>query len=416
MHPLGVDDATAVSWLHRRIGVGLSPDELDAARARGIETELAAIGETGGATDPWDGVDVPADPKTPTSERVRVIAAWLDHMATSSTPLVDRLAWMLHGWLVSGMDKARSPLLMAQQVRLFRSAGTGSFPDLLRDVATDPAMLWYLDGRDSTGAAPNENFSRELMELFALGVGNYTEDDVKAGARALSGWTVSATDTQATFKPRRHDDTPQPFLGRSAHDVGSVIDAVVAQDAHPRFVARRVAREVLGTTDDTVVDVLVDTYEQSDRRLGPLVVGAARLGIEGRVEPGPVVLGPVPWLVMARRSTGATPPVTAVADGLRAAGQIPWFPPNVAGWPGGSAWFASATVVARAQLAVAIAHATAGDHPTMAAATDGDLDALADRLGASSGFAAPSADALRAAPDPHTRLTLALVSPEVVLA
>jgi uncharacterized protein (DUF1800 family) len=412
-----VDDATAVTWLHRRIGFGLSSDELDAARARGIEAELAGIADSSGATDPWEGTDVPADPKTPTPERVRVIAAWLDHMTTTSTPLVDRVAWMLHGWLVSGMDKVRSPLLMAQQVRLFRSAGTGSYPDLLRAVAVDPAMLWYLDGRDSTGTAPNENFSRELMELFALGVGNYTEDDVKAGARALSGWTLSPTDPQATFRPRRHDDSPQPYLGRTVHDVGTVIDAVVAQDAHPRFVARRVAREVLGTTDDTVVDLLVDAYEQADRRLGPLVVGAARLGVEGRVEPSPVVLAPVPWLVMARRATGSTPPVTAVAEGLRAAGQVPWFPPNVAGWPGGTAWFASSTVVARAQLAGSIAGATTEAHPTMVAAADGDLDALADRLGASDGrFTGPTVAALQAAPDPRTRLALALVSPEVVLA
>jgi uncharacterized protein (DUF1800 family) len=413
-----VDDRTAVAWLHRRIGLGLSPDELDAARARGPEAELTAMaGEASGA-DPWAGVDVPSDPKATTPERVRVIGAWVDHLSTTTTPLTDRVAWMLHGWLVSGMDKVRSPRQMVEQVRLFRRAGTGPFPASLRAVTTDAAMLWYLDGRDSTAAAPNENHSRELLELFALGVGNYTEDDVKAGARALSGWTVGRDATEASFVARRHDDGPQRYLGRDGvHDVDGMIAAVVAHDAHPGFVARRVAREVLGTTDDATVARIVDVYEGEGRRLGPTVVGAARLALAADADPAPVVLAPVPWLAMARRATGAAPAGPAVADGLRAAGQIPLLPPNVAGWPSGTAWFASSTVVARAQLATAVVRSTAEGHPTMVAAADGDLDGLATHLGVpAAAFGEATAGALRSAPDPRTRLALALTSPEVVVA
>jgi len=148
-----------------------------------------------------------------------------------------------------------------------------------------------------------------------------------------------------------------------------------------------------------------------------VVQTAARLAVEGGTDPAPVVLAPVPWLAMIRRSTGAAPPVAAVAKDLRAAGQIPMFPPNVAGWPGGKAWFASSTVVARADLAAAVAGATAQDHPTLDAARQGDLDALADRLGVPDArFSDPTAAALDAAPDPRTRLALALTSPEVVIA
>ncbi len=412
-----MDERAAVAWLHRRIGLGLSPAELAAARARGVEAELAELLQPVDGSDPWAGIDVPTDPRTGRAERVRVITAWLDHLSTTSTPMPDRLTWMLHGWLVSSMDKVRSPAQMVGQLRLFRAQGTGPFPALLRAVATDPAMLWYLDGTDSTAGAPNENFSRELLELFSLGVGSYGEADVQAGARALTGWSAGRTETEATFRPRRHDDTPQQYLGRSGvHDVDGVIAAATAQPDHPAFVARRVATEVLGSTDDGTVGALAAAYESGGRRLDALVQAAARMAIDGDVEPGPVVLAPVPWLAMARRSTGASPPVELVAKGLRAAGQIPMFPPNVAGWPGGRAWFASSTVVARAELAAAVAAATAEHHPTLDAARRGDLDALADRLGVPDArFSEPTAAALDGAPDPRTRLALALTSPEVVI-
>jgi uncharacterized protein (DUF1800 family) len=411
-----MDERAAVAWVHRRIGLGLSPDELDAARARGVDVELDRLAHPTDTSDPWAGVEVPTDPQATRAQRVTVIMAWVDHLATTTTPLLDRLAWTLHGWLVSSMDKVRSPAQMVGQIRLFREQGSGRFPDLLRAVATDPAMLFYLDGRDSTAGAPNENFSRELMELFALGVGAYGEDDVQAGARAFTGWTVGRRDTASTFRRARHDDSPQQYLRQAGvHDVDTALASVTAQPAHPAFVATRLAREVLGVDDAETVGALTGAYEAGDRRLDAVVLAAARLGVAG--SPAPVVLGPVPWLAMARRATGASPPVGEVAKGLQAAGQIPMFPPNVAGWPRGEVWFASSTVVARANLAAAVARSTDPGHPTLAAAGSGDLDALADHLGVPTGrFGEATAGALRSAADPRTRLALALTSPEMVIA
>jgi uncharacterized protein (DUF1800 family) len=412
-----MDDRAAVAWLHRRIGLGLSPAELDTARSRGADAELARLVSPGDPVDPWASVDVPTDPKAARADRIRPITAWLDHLSTTSTPMLDRLAWILHGWLVSSMDKVRSPAQMVGQIRLYRAQGAGPFPDLLRAVATDPAMLWYLDGTHSTAGAPNENFAREMLELFSLGVGTYGEADVQAGARALTGWTAGRADTQSSFRPRRHDDTAQQYLGRSGvHDLDSVIAAATAQPAHRGFVARRVAREVLGVSDDDTVEALAAAYGAADLRLDAVVQAAARMAIQGDAEPAPVVLAPVPWLAMARRSTGASPPDGVVLQALRAAGQVPMLPPNVAGWPGGKAWFASSTVVARADLATAVAAATADDHPTLDAARQGDLDALADRLGLPGArFSDPTAAALDGAPDPRTRLALALTSPEMLI-
>jgi len=268
-------------------------------------------------------VEVPADPKATGAQKTAVVAAWVDHLAATTTPFVDRAAWLLHGWLFSAMDKARSPAQMASQIRLFRTAGRGSFPELLRAVTTDPAMLVYLDGRESTGSAPNENFGRELLELFALGVGDYVEADVKAGARALTGWTTGAGEVTAVFRRNRHDDTPQRYLGTDGvHDVDTVIAAAVAHPAHPRFVARRVAREVLGTVEDAVVGRLAEVYDDNGRRLDAVIAAAVRLGLEGAGSS--VVLAPVPWLAMARRAAaGGVVAVTIIGCESGQSGHSP---------------------------------------------------------------------------------------------
>ena len=129
--------------------------------------------------------------------------------------------------------------------------GLGDFRTLLRAVTLDSAMLVYLDGTDSRKGDVNENYGRELLELFALGVGNYSEDDVRAGAAALTGWHVYRRDTTVSFQPRIHDDTPQHYLGRDGvHDVDSVIDAVVDHEACAPFIAGKLARAILGPAVD----------------------------------------------------------------------------------------------------------------------------------------------------------------------
>ena len=411
-----MDDDASVALLHRKLGFGLGPDQLDGARGRGFESELAELLDPSGMVDPWAGVEVPTDPGSAKDARVAVVVAWIEHLCATTTPGVDRMAWMLHGWLVSSMDKVRSPAQMVNQLRTYRAIGFGSFPELLRHVTTDPAMLTYLDGRQSTGGAPNENYARELLELFALGVGAFTEADVKAGARALTGWTVRRGETESAFVPRRHDDTPVTYLGiPGVHDVDTVVAAVAEQPAHASFVAARVAREVLGSDEPEVVAELARAYTDGGRRLDAVIDAAA--GIVGRGGSPPAVLGPVPWLVIARRATGATLRPGPMVRGLKAAGQVPLYPPNVAGWPGGPAWFATATVVARANLAADLAAAAPEGHPTLVAAAGTDLDALAHRLGLPEQTFGPStADALRAVTDPRGRLALALVSPEFVIA
>ena len=413
-----MEERDAVAWLHRRAGFGLPPAELRAAVERGAAAELDRLldpaGAGGAPTDyPWDDEQLPIDPRD-SGSKFYAVGGWIEAMATTDRPLVDRMAWLWHGHFVSALDKVRVARYMVDQARLFRSAGLGDFATLVRAVTIDTAMLVYLDLRTSTGQQPNENYSRELLELFTLGEGNYTEDDVQAGARALTGWALAPGETTAQFVPRRHDDSPQRFLGADGvHDLDTVVAAVMAHAAMPTFIARTVAGELLGVADDEVVAPLAAEFA-ADLDVRSLVRATLLAGLAGAT--APIVLGPLPWYVIARRVTGAVPRPRDAGLMLRMAGQIPMLPPNVAGWPGGPAWFGASSLVARANLAALLAAATP-DGEVLAAAEGDDADLLADVLGLpSTGFADESIAALAAAPAGRDRLAVALITPEFMIA
>ena len=416
---MSMDERAAVSWLHRRVGFGLEPAALDAAVARGSAAEIERLLSPGSvsaavAADPWNDGDFPLERDR--TQALHAIRTWLDAMVSTETPAVDRIAWLWHGHFVSALDKVKLARLMVDQIRLFRSAGLGSFADLLRAVTIDPAMLLYLDGTDSTGDSPNENYGREVLELFTLGVGNYTEEDVKRGAVALTGWKVRPRLGTAEFIASRHDDAVHTYLGADGvHDVDTVLAAIMQQPALPTFIASTVAAEVLGTIDPAVVAPLASAFATSGFEIAALVRTALQAGIAGQSQP--IVLAPVPWLVMAQRVTGGSVTAKTALSGLRTAGQVPMTPPNVAGWPGGAAWFGSSTVVARTTLAAAVATAAPADNPARAAAGGDDFDALANALGiVTRTFDAASITALSAATPGPQRLALALCAPEFVLA
>ncbi|HEY4333464.1 MAG TPA: DUF1800 family protein [Ilumatobacteraceae bacterium] len=415
-----MNDHDAVAWLHRRFGFGLAPDQLAAAVARGPQAESQrllqmATSATPAAADPWDDTKLPYDPKDQPSRKY-AIDTWLSSLIATTDPLRDRMAWFWHGHFVSALDKVRTARLMVDQVRLFKSAGIGDFAALLKAVTIDPAMLIYLDGGTSTGDAPNENYGREVMELFTLGVGNYAEADVQAGAKALTGYRMTPRLTAARFVARNHDDAPQHYLGiDGVHDVDTFVAAIMQQPSMPTFIAGALAGELLGTRDATTVGSLGQGFAAASFNLAELVSAAMTAGLSGAS--GAVILAPVPWYVIASRVTGATVPAATALALLRGAAQVPMLPPNVAGWPGGQAWFASGTVVARTNLALAVAANIPPASAALTAATGSDLDALAAALGlAESPWSAATQAALHAAVAPKERLTLALVSPEFVIA
>jgi uncharacterized protein (DUF1800 family) len=415
-----MDERRRVARLHRRFGFGLTGGELTAAIGRGAEVEADRLlnpQKHGLATsdDPFLWLDLAYVAGGNRKTALRAADAWLGRMVTSSRPAHERMAWFWHGLLVSSVSKVKSAEAMAEQIRLFWTLGLGRLPALLKAVAIDPAMLAYLDGKDSTKGSPNENFGRELLELFALGVGNYTEADVQAGARALTGWTVRMRQNTATYVPRLHDDSPQSFLGaRAVHDVDSVIAAVTSHAACGPYLTRRLAASALGSrVADATVESAAAAFVASGLDIAVLLRSLADAHLAG-VDGGPIVLGPVPWLVMAQRATGARLQPEQRINGLRAAGQIPLVPPNVAGWPGGSAWSTSATLVGRLNLALVVAKATPPDAAALVAATRGDYPSLSLALGLPGELNPSTIAGLSSVTDGFSRLALALVSPEFV--
>jgi uncharacterized protein (DUF1800 family) len=425
----------AVAWLHRRAGWGLAPGELDARAADGVAATIDRLVDPDGhgvptSPDPWADVDLtlPAvGPHTSQADRAQLrarareqteqsIEAWLDHLVATPRPLMEWMAWFWHGHFVSGIDKVNFPSLMVQQLRTYRSLALAPFPKLVRAATVDAAMLLYLDGATSTGDSPNENYGRELLELFTLGIGNYTENDVQAGARALTGWTVRRRDGRSQFERGRHTDEQQTYLGVSGvHDVDTVVAAVTGHPQCAQFIAGKLAAAILGEgVDPGLVEQLATRFAASGLDTRVLVRGILEAGAIGKG--GDSVNEPVPWLVAAQRATGAQVSAGRRLQGLRAAGQLPFHPPNVAGWPVGTTWFGASTVVARYDLAAALAQGVSNDTPAFVAARSFDLDALADALGRPSGFTASTKAALaQVKSDRRSVLALALASPDLVV-
>lgn len=421
-----MDDRAAVAWLHRRIGFGLAPGELDRLAALGADTVLDRLLDpdahgVDAAPDPWADLDLRGyDPATATrDQRIAPIAAWLVAMVSTPRPLHEWIRWFWHGHLVSTLRVVRHPALLVDQLRLFGERGLDDLAGLLRAVTVDPAMLLYLDGATNQRGAINENYGRELLELFALGIGAYTEADVRAGATALTGWTVERGTGAARFVARRHDDTPQTYLGRSGvHDVDTVIDAVVAHPACAPFVAGRLVRAILGPDVDAgLVDRLGRDFAAGGLQLRPLVRAILEAGLDGAG--GALVQAPVPWLTSMVRATAApvVPALTAAGRRLEPAGQVPMQPPSVAGWAGGRWWLTSSAMVARLDMAAAVAAAAPASSPALVAAARADHGALASALGRPEGFVDGTVAGLReAAPaGARTVLAVAMAAPDVVL-
>ena len=410
-----MDDRARTAWLLRRAGFGAAAGELDQAPekilGRLIDPDRHGVAP---AADPWDNAVLAAPPSR--ELRLHAIDGWLERMRVTPRPLEERMAWVWHDHFATSLAKVRHPGLLVAQVRTIQRHALGSFPALVRAITVDSAMLLWLDGATSTGRRPNENYGRELLELFTVGLGAHTEDDVMAAARALTGWTVQRGTGKAVFARRRHDDTPQRLLGRHVHDVDTVVDAVCRAPACAPFVTAALARHLLGpaaAADAELVGDLAADFRRGGLQIRPLVRALLRAGLDR--DDTAVVEAPVPWLVRAERQTGARLSAPLRVAGLAASGQLPMAPPDVGGWPQYEAWLAAGTMVARASLAGAVAAAAPRTGAARSAARGRDAVKLALAVGRPSGFGAATRSAIRSAPDEISALAVALAAPDQVV-
>lgn len=277
---------------------------------------------------------------------------WLTAMADGPQPLVERMALFWHGHFAC---LARSPREASNYLEVLRQHGLGYFGDLLRGVSKSAAMLRYLNNIQNRKQHPNENFAREVMELFTLGRGHYTEQDVKEAARAFTGWAATFEGDQFIFRGGWHDRGTKTVLGRTGPWTGDdVIDILLEQPALAPFIARKIYRYFVNpTVDETRVQELAAYFKAHNLHIGKLMeylflqpwfYDEAHRGIK--------IKSPVDLLVQLMQYTElAFADARSLVVVQRALGQQLFHPPNVAGWPGHRDWVDHATLLLRLQLA-----------------------------------------------------------------
>ncbi|MEQ8234763.1 MAG: DUF1800 domain-containing protein [Gammaproteobacteria bacterium] len=288
-------------------------------------------------------------------ETDRVAQWWADRMLRSPRPLQEKMALFWHGHFATSEDKVRDYRKMLQQLELFQRAGLGNFRTLLIAVAQDPAMLAYLDAGVNVKGSPNENFAREIMELFTMGVGNYSEHDIREAARAFTGWNFVGTEFHVD--PAKHDDEPKTFLGETGDFDGvDVIDRILAHPATPAFVAAKLYRFFVREELDPALEAaLAQRLVELDYELTPFLemlflsrdfhAGAAR---------GTRIKSPVEFVVSTYRKLGlddlpGAPDFNLVTGAL---GQRLMHPPTVAGWSYGRSWITPSLLIERGNFAL----------------------------------------------------------------
>src|SRR5579863_763253 len=264
--------------LLRRAGFGGSPADIAAVTSQGMSAAVSRLVSPAPDTLPAaPSGDLSFGPMVDPLQRrnaiISTLSWWVDRMLQTPNPLVERMVYFWHNHFTSAIDGAITPTLMVQQNQLYRSNALGNFAKLTHAVSIDPAMLYYLNGNQNRAAHPNENYARELMELFTLGVGNYTEQDVRESARSFTGWTVTRDTQQALFVARLHDDGSKTFLGHTGDFKGDdIVDIIMQQPATAQFLATKFLRNfVYDQPEPELVDAVAAQFRSSGYDVGSLM-------------------------------------------------------------------------------------------------------------------------------------------------
>jgi uncharacterized protein (DUF1800 family) len=333
----------AATWADLQNSLGLGPaatlDQLfePANRPAAFAQELGELGSAMVAT---------GNPR-------QLSAWWLYGMLHTPDPLVEKATLFWHNHFATSAEKVTNPRLMLDQNELLRRYALGRFEPLVQAMSKDPAMLTWLDSTTNRRIHPNENYARELMELFCLGVGRYSEQDIKELARCFTGWEVRRD--RFVFNRYQHDTGIKSLLGTSGPFTGEqAVRIVLDQPAAPRFIARKLVGFFVfdePSPPESLVEPLAVQLRENDFHIAPVVrrILASNLFFSehaiGRKVRSPVELG-----IGLLRALEMRADMSFLADALDRLGQAVFFPPNVKGWDGGRTWISSATLLARTNL------------------------------------------------------------------
>lgn len=356
-------DLYDAAHLLRRAGFGGNADQVLSLHALGREGAIAALLDYEPIPDP-----TPADLAQfglDTTKATEAIAALLYRMMASPRPLQEKLTWFWHGHFTSAFGKCPAPLMMIQN-ETWRRLANGNFETFLLAMYQDPAMLVYLDNNTNVVGRPNENFAREVMELFTLGIGNYTETDIREAARALTGWKVQSTPSiAAVFVPRKHDEGSKTVLGVSGNLNGDDVMRILAR--HPataRHVCTRLYQFfVQPQVPAADLDTLVNAWNASGGNIKAVMGTLLRLDAFWSPQArSALVKSPVEYALglMSRLETPLTKDVLKnLVYNLASMGQQPFNPPDVAGYPVNLEWAGTSLLLARYNYANNLIHGAA---------------------------------------------------------
>lgn len=405
-------DIDAAAHVLRRTTFGPYPGAIAAAldahgtAAAVIEAQLAAAPVPFSA--PMD-LDAPTDPAASTGTTDTLVRGWIARMLDPAAGLHEKMMWFWHTVFTSSTSKADGPNCW-RQLRLLHRHALGNFGDLARSMNTDGAMLQWLDGGLSTPGHPNENYGRELLELFTLGRGHYTEQDIRTAARFLAGWTPDRGAPRPSFSDAPELHEPGEFLGATAvFTPDTLIDRILEQEATAPFIVAKLAAYLVGgDVPAATIDAWASTFRSSGYEIQPVVATMLR-SPEFTAARWSRARNGIEWLCASVAAMRSEVPSSWVVQDFA---QVPFWPLNVAGWP--NRWLTASSLFARAGFLVA-------QPVTWVPASDADpVDAAIDQCSlveVSPSTRTALANVVATQPDdPPAVLRAALMSPEFAVA
>ena len=369
-------DIALMAHLMRRAGFGATRDELEAAMANGYEATVEEL------LYPGDPNDLPQDIiRRYHTEQAELrlsdgaAANWMYRMITTQNPLEEKLALFWHSLFATGYVKLNQANALLNQIQMFRTYGLGNYATLLVELSKDPAMIIWLDNNDNHKDAINENYGRELLELFSMGIGNYTEDDIKECARAFTGWTLGNAEYMSTrasrdsiwpysrinwhfqYRDYDHDEGEKTFLGETGNFNGQdIVEIIAKQEATARFVSTRLfqffAADEVDEDGEKVIEEMMKSYFDSGYEIRSVLRTLFNSDyFKSEKARWARVKGPVELVIGAVRMAGSyrepTPGIEQVARQAVYMGQGLLQPPSVEGWHEGIEWVDSGALVER---------------------------------------------------------------------
>jgi uncharacterized protein (DUF1800 family) len=428
-----VAERRRIARLVHRFGFGPRPGEFANLVAQGFQSAadkylIAPSADTFTDSQPGPEVSDQGPRPAPNSEAVVAYATekraqlnsltlwWLDRMVLSEHSLRERMTWFWHGHWATSYQKVDDALPMFIQNVTLREFALGNFRAMAQAMVNDGALIYWLDGQTNTIKAPNENLSRELMELFILGVNRYTESDVRETAKALTGYRVNKTSGAVYFLPKQHFTGTINFLGTSgSFDADSLSDFLVSRSDCALFITERLWYRFISSTNPISDQGLTQAFAQRD--IGKLVEALGRNPALDDAAHS-MVKSPIDWFVSVCRALQITPSKFSNTGLIRRhldnLGQVPFFPPNVGGWPTDQAWLSSSAAQYRIQFATDLIK-EGNLNPISNLPTSERISAIADWLGVAS-WSQRTELALKGALQDPARLTLlAICSPEYIV-